>query len=144
MTIWASLQPIRAKLYRHDIREWDKDITRLSRQPLKYLDSLVSCTSALLFTLSHIAHFFSFTQSKEDDVSELHFVWYRLCYVFLIIKIVMLCGIILAKTIFLSLHFHVIPLWSLIFFSTTFSPYPGKCVLFFSQPLHQRRKLHRW
>ena len=33
-------------------------------------------------------------EDKEDDVSELHFVWYMLCYVFLIIKIVMLCGII--------------------------------------------------
>ena len=34
-------------------------------------------------------------ENKEDDVSELHFVWYMLCYVFLIIKIVMLCDIIL-------------------------------------------------
>ena len=33
-------------------------------------------------------------EDKEDDVSELHFVWYMLCYVFLIIDIVMLCGII--------------------------------------------------
>ena len=33
-------------------------------------------------------------EDKEDDVSELYFVWYMLCYVFLIIKIVMLCGII--------------------------------------------------
>ena len=33
-------------------------------------------------------------EDKEDDASELHFVWYMLCYVFLIIKIVMLCGII--------------------------------------------------
>ena len=33
-------------------------------------------------------------EDKEDDVSELHFVWYMLCYVFLIIKIIMLCGII--------------------------------------------------
>ena len=33
-------------------------------------------------------------EDKEDDVSELYFVWYKLCYVFLIIKIVMLCGII--------------------------------------------------
>ena len=33
-------------------------------------------------------------EDKEDDVSELHFVWYMLCYIFLIIKIVMLCGII--------------------------------------------------
>ena len=31
-------------------------------------------------------------EDKEDDVSELHFVWYMLCYVFLITKIVMLCG----------------------------------------------------
>ena len=31
-------------------------------------------------------------EDKEDDVSELYFVWYMLCYVFLIIKIVMLCG----------------------------------------------------
>ena len=33
-------------------------------------------------------------EDKEDDVSELHFVWYMLCYVFLIIKIVILCSII--------------------------------------------------
>ena len=33
-------------------------------------------------------------EDKEDDVSELYFVWYMLCYIFLIIKIVMLCGII--------------------------------------------------
>ena len=33
-------------------------------------------------------------EDKEDDVRELYFVWYMLCYVFLIIKIVMLCGII--------------------------------------------------
>ena len=33
-------------------------------------------------------------KDKENDVSELYFVWYKLCYVFLIIKIVMLCGII--------------------------------------------------
>ena len=33
-------------------------------------------------------------EDMEDDVSELYFVWYMLCYVFLIIKIVMLCGII--------------------------------------------------
>ena len=33
-------------------------------------------------------------EDKEDDVSELHFVWYMLCYIFLIIKIVMLRGII--------------------------------------------------
>ena len=33
-------------------------------------------------------------EDKEDDVSELHFVWYMLCYVFLIIDIVMLCSII--------------------------------------------------
>ena len=33
-------------------------------------------------------------EDKEDDVSVLHFVWYMLCYFFLIIKIVMLCGII--------------------------------------------------
>ena len=33
-------------------------------------------------------------EDKEDDVSELHFVWYMSCYIFLIIKIVMLCGII--------------------------------------------------
>ena len=30
----------------------------------------------------------------QSFLSELHFVWYMLCYVFLIIKIVMLCGII--------------------------------------------------
>ena len=33
-------------------------------------------------------------EDKEDDISELHFVWYMLRYIFLIIKIVMLCGII--------------------------------------------------
>ena len=33
-------------------------------------------------------------EDKEGDVSELHFVWCMLCYVFLIIKIVMFCGII--------------------------------------------------
>ena len=33
-------------------------------------------------------------ENMEDDVSELYFVWYMLCYVFLIIKIVMLRGII--------------------------------------------------
>ena len=33
-------------------------------------------------------------EDKEDDVSELYFVWYMLCYIFLIIKIVMLFGII--------------------------------------------------
>ena len=83
------------------------------------------------FHTSHIAHFFSFTQSKEDDVSKLHFVQYRLCYVFLIIKIVMLCGIILAKTTFLSLHFHAIPLWSLIFFFHRFQSLSWKTRLVF-------------
>ena len=33
-------------------------------------------------------------EDKEGDVSELHFVWCMLRYVFLIIKIVMFCGII--------------------------------------------------
>ena len=33
-------------------------------------------------------------EDKENDVSVLHFVWYMLCYVFLIIKIIMLCDII--------------------------------------------------
>ena len=33
-------------------------------------------------------------EDKEDDVSELHFVWYMLCCIFLIIKIVILCSII--------------------------------------------------
>ena len=43
-------------------------------------------------------------EDKEDDVSELHFVWYMSCYIFLIIKIVMLCGIIFHCNFFLMIR----------------------------------------
>ena len=43
-------------------------------------------------------------EDKEDDVGELYFVWYMLCYVFLIIKIVMLCGIIFHCKFFLMIR----------------------------------------
>ena len=42
-------------------------------------------------------------EDEEDDVSELHFVWYMLCYIFLIIKIVLLCGIIFHFNFFLMI-----------------------------------------
>ena len=43
-------------------------------------------------------------EDKEDDVSELHFVWYMSCYIFLIIKIVMLYGIIFHCNFFLMIR----------------------------------------
>ena len=51
----------------------------------------------------------------------------------------------MVTTTFLSLHFHaILTLVPNFFFSTAFSPYPGKRVLFLSLLLYQRRKLHRW
>ena len=48
------------------------------------------------------------------------------------------------KTYFRPYIFTRFSLWSLTFFFTTFSPYPGKRVSFLSLPLHQRRNLHSW
>ena len=46
------------------------------------------------------------------------------------------------KTYFRPYIFTRFPLWSLTFFFTAFSPYPGKCVSFLSLPLHQRWNSH--
>ena len=64
------------------LETWQTKPQRAQKLPQFNSSTLVSCTFALLFTLSHIPHFFNFSQSKEDDVSELHFVWYMLCYFF--------------------------------------------------------------
>ena len=48
------------------------------------------------------------------------------------------------KTYFRPYIFTRFSLWSLIFFFTAFSPYPGKRVSFLSLPLHQRQNSHNW
>ena len=53
-----------------------------------------SCVRSSSYTSGAVDDLDNDEEDKEDDVSELYFVWYKLCYVFLIIKIVMLCGII--------------------------------------------------
>ena len=58
-------------------------------------------------------------EDMEDDVSELHFVWYMLCYVFL-----------RRKPHFYPYIFMRFPLWSLYFIFIAFSSYLEKRISF--------------
>ena len=87
----------------------------LSLWPLQNVSSCVGSSSHT----SGVVDDLDDDEDMEDDVSELHFVWYMLCYVFL-----------KQKPHFGPYIFTQFLLWSLSFIFTAFSPYLEKCLSF--------------